>query len=128
MPDLRRIDTVPARDLARFKQIVDRGRHRATARGVAVAKGLAEISAFGMRLQVEQADDIVCVHCASLAVKGFGAPRATTARNPAATPRASDRASCFRPSNTAPAASATSQACFPFRSIPCAANQGIAFW
>jgi len=71
----------------------------------------------------EQADDIVGVHGLSARTKGLAAPRATTARMPAATPRASASASCLRPSNTAPAASATSQACLPVRSIPCSANQ-----
>ena len=56
---LRRIDAVPMGMLAARKQKVDRGRCRAIAINDArVTKCLAEMSAFGMRLQRKVADHV----------------------------------------------------------------------
>jgi hypothetical protein len=50
MPDLDRVDAMPVRALAARQQEIDRGRNRASVLIKArVAKGLAKMSAFGMR-------------------------------------------------------------------------------
>src|SRR5687767_2995300 len=100
MPDFRGIDAVPAGDFAGPQEIIDRRRAGAPAVFFAVAEGLAEVAALGVGLEAEQADDIVRGHGVFGGMKGFAAPRPTTARMPAATPRASDKASCLRPSKT----------------------------
>src|SRR5262249_43722287 len=58
VPDLDRIDAVPVRALACREQKVDRRRRGAAADAARITKRLAEMSAFRMRLQVEQADDV----------------------------------------------------------------------
>src|SRR5882672_2066956 len=59
MPHLRRIDPMPVRALAAREQKIDRGRSRARAVDRAsVPKSLAEVPAFGMRLEIEQADHV----------------------------------------------------------------------
>src|SRR5882762_4561179 len=62
MPDFRRVDAMPARDLARAQQIINGRRTSASVRAGVIAKGLAVEAALGMRLQVERRDDLVCRH------------------------------------------------------------------
>src|SRR6185437_7876107 len=59
MPDLDRIDAVPVRALAARQQEIDRG-GKGAAIGIAVrvAKRLAVVAAFGMRLELEPRDDV----------------------------------------------------------------------
>jgi len=59
VPDLSRVDAVPVRALAALQQEVDGGRARPAVRPVGVAKRLAKMSTLGMRLQSEQADDLL---------------------------------------------------------------------
>src|SRR6266404_1400891 len=59
MPDLLRVDAMPVRALAARQQEIDRGRQRASVRVEAgVAKRLAIVPAFRMRLQFEPRDDV----------------------------------------------------------------------
>ena len=59
VPDLGRIDAMPVRSLALRQQEIDRGGSGAAVRiGARVAKRLAEMPAFRMRLQIEQADHV----------------------------------------------------------------------
>ena len=59
MPGLDRIDPVPVRALAACEQEIDRGGCRACAVHYSgVAKRLAKMPALGVRLEVEEADDI----------------------------------------------------------------------
>jgi hypothetical protein len=59
MPCLDRIDPVPVRALTARKQEIDRGRYRACAvHGPGVAKRLAKMPAFGVRPELEQANDV----------------------------------------------------------------------
>jgi len=58
VPDLDRIDAMPVRALPARQQVIDRGRVRALALVSAIAECFAEMSALGMRLQPQQADDI----------------------------------------------------------------------
>src|SRR5258707_11652369 len=60
MPDFRRVDAMPARDLARTQQVINRRRTSSSVRARVIAKGLAVEAALGMRLQVERRDDLVC--------------------------------------------------------------------
>src|SRR5688572_31053934 len=46
-----------------------------------VAKRLAEVSALRMRLETEQADDVIGNHGRSVRANGLAAPRATIARS-----------------------------------------------
>src|SRR3546814_18558334 len=63
VPDLDRIDAVPVRALARLQQEIDRRRARpAGGVGLRITEGLGEIPTFGMRLQAERGDDLVCGH------------------------------------------------------------------
>jgi len=58
MPDLGGIDLVPARNLAGAEKKIDQCRDRPAPRiPRRIAKGLTEIAALRMRLQIEQADD-----------------------------------------------------------------------
>ena len=71
VPNLRRIDLVPARHLAGLGA-GSRWRWRPLARAGAgwrgIAEGLAVVPAFRMRLQPEQADHVVGVHVGALKV------------------------------------------------------------
>src|SRR5207248_2771930 len=59
VPDLDRVEAMPMRALAAREQEMDRGRRRASALDAArVAKRLAEVPAFRMRLEIEQPDDV----------------------------------------------------------------------
>ena len=59
MPAFGRVDLVPMRALAAREQKIGRGRRRACAIHLTgVAERLAKMSAFGMRLEVEQADQL----------------------------------------------------------------------
>jgi hypothetical protein len=58
VPNLGRIDAMPVRALAARQQIIDRCRVRAPAFASAIAECFAEMSAFGMRLQPQETDDI----------------------------------------------------------------------
>ncbi len=62
MPDFDRVDAMPMRALAARQQKVDRGRRRAPiVRSVGwrrIAKRLAEMPAFRMRLEIEQPDHV----------------------------------------------------------------------
>lgn len=58
MPDLGGIDLVPARNLAGVEKKINQRRDGPTPRiPRRIAKGLTEIAALRMRLQIEQADD-----------------------------------------------------------------------
>src|SRR3954470_14955130 len=67
MPDLGRIDAMPARDLPRLEQEIDGGRGGAALAGCfstgwqrpAIPKGLAEMAPFRMRLQRQHVDQAV---------------------------------------------------------------------
>src|SRR5215510_8478830 len=59
VPDLGRVDPMPVRTLAARQQEVDRGRGGAVTCD-RVAEGFAEMSAFRMRLEREQADHVGC--------------------------------------------------------------------
>lgn len=63
MPDFKRIDPMPMRDVACTQQIIDGGGTRTALIVAKVAKNLAEKAALGMRAKVEFADEEV----------GFGA-------------------------------------------------------
>src|SRR5215471_6840301 len=116
---------MPPRFFTGTEKEVDRGRMATSAILCRIAECLDIETAFGMWLQIEQPDDVVGGHAGAWR-KGFAAPRPMTALKPATTPCASASASCLRPANVAPAASATSQACLPLRSMPCSANHGTA--
>src|SRR5262249_8729145 len=59
MPDLHRIDAMPTRMLPERKQEIDRGRGRSAAIDRAgIAEGLAEMPAFGVRLEIKETDDV----------------------------------------------------------------------
>ena len=59
MPDLRRIDAVPMRPFMARQQEIDRGRQRTSVGAAArIAKGLAIVAAFRMRLQLKPRDDV----------------------------------------------------------------------
>ena len=58
MPDLRRVNAVPPRSFAALEQEIDRRRSRAPIDRAGVAEGLAIMPALGVRLEVEQADDV----------------------------------------------------------------------
>src|SRR5690349_6965889 len=59
MADLHRIDAMPMRTLAASEQEIDRGRARSSARIlIIIAKRLAIMAAFRMRLQLELRDDL----------------------------------------------------------------------
>src|SRR5712675_468885 len=73
MPDFRRVDAMPARDLARTQQVIDGRRTSSSVWAQIIAKGLAVEAALGMRLQVESRDDFVCRHgIAPSGGKGLG--------------------------------------------------------
>ena len=57
--DFRRIDTMPARHLARLEQEIDRRGMRAAQRIGGIAKTFAEMPAFRMRLQIQQGDEAI---------------------------------------------------------------------
>src|SRR4051812_27308243 len=57
MPDLDRVDAMPVRAFAACKQEIDRGRNGTAIDRPGIAKRLAEMSALGMRFEIEQADD-----------------------------------------------------------------------
>src|SRR5262245_21540680 len=59
VPNLDRVDLVPARNLARLEQEQDRGRVRAAVRPCRVAERLAEPAAFRMRLEVMLPDHVL---------------------------------------------------------------------
>src|SRR4051794_27449467 len=60
MPDLRRVDPVPFRDLSDSEQVVDRRGRRAARRVLSrVPKSLAIEAAFRMRPQIELPDDVL---------------------------------------------------------------------
>ncbi len=61
MPSLGRIDPVPGGDLAAQQQKIDEGRGGAPVGTCRIAKGLAIEAAFRMRLQIEQANDLLRV-------------------------------------------------------------------
>ena len=69
MPGFSRIDAVPMRALACLQQIVDGGAMRAAGGVRPVAEGFAEPAAFRVRLQVEQADDLVGLHVQKLSLR-----------------------------------------------------------
>ena len=58
MPDLHRVDAMPMRALAAREQEIDRGRGRAAVDHAGIAEGLAEMPAFGMRLEIKEADHV----------------------------------------------------------------------
>src|SRR5882757_5677413 len=66
MPDLDRIDAMPVRTLAARQQEIDRGRPRTAAGiGAGIAKRLAIMPAFRMRLEFEPRDDLGGTHPSS---------------------------------------------------------------
>ena len=60
VPHLGGVDAMPARHLPCPQQIEDRGGMRAALVTGLVAEGLAEISAFRMRPELQMGDDLVC--------------------------------------------------------------------
>ncbi len=58
VPDLGRVDPVPGRSLADAEQVVDRGADRASLHGSGIAKGLAVMTALGMRFEPERVDHL----------------------------------------------------------------------
>ncbi len=58
VPDLDGVDAVPVRALAARQQEIDRGRGGAAVDHAGIAEGLAVVAAFGMRLEIERADDV----------------------------------------------------------------------
>src|SRR5882672_9718097 len=62
MPDFRRADAMPVRDLTRTQQVIDRRRISSSVWARVIAKGLAVEATLGMRLQVEHRDDLICRH------------------------------------------------------------------
>ena len=58
VPDLDRVDAVPVRALAARQQELDRGGGGAAVDVARVAKGLAIVPAFGVRLEIELGDDV----------------------------------------------------------------------
>jgi hypothetical protein len=58
VPHLRGIDAMPRRGLAGREQVQDRGHSAAAAALADVPEGLAEVTALGMGLELEPADDL----------------------------------------------------------------------
>jgi hypothetical protein len=77
MPDFKRIDPMPMRNVACTQQIVDGGGTRTALIVAKVAKNLAEKTALGMRTEVEFANEEVCVGAHGAVVSAASVDRQT---------------------------------------------------